>query len=221
MARTDNAWLADMQRLNRALSRLVRTVGWHRRLLAAGLAAGAVALALHAAEPEPDPTVPVVAAAGELRGGATLTTDDLKLVDLPPDVVPDGAVESIEAAVGRILAGPVRTSEPLTDVRLVGPGLFAGWGDDLVAAPVRVADPGLVALVRPGDHIDLYATPATGVGAAAVIAAQVPVLAIPETSADAMLAEGALLLVGTSAPQAAALAEAAVTARVSAVLRPP
>jgi pilus assembly protein CpaB len=216
-----SAWLTDMQRLTRALSRLSRTVGWHRRLLAAGLAAGAVALALQAAEPEPDPTVPVVVAAGELPGGARLTTDDVRLVDLPADLVPDGAVGNIEVAVGRRLAGPMRNREPLTDVRLVGPGLFAGWGDELVAAPVRIADPGVVALVRPGDRIDLYATPVTGVGEAAVVAAQVPVLAIPETSADAVLAEGALLLVGTTARQAATLTEAAVASRLSVVLRPP
>jgi Flp pilus assembly protein CpaB len=103
---------------------------------------------------------------------------------------------------------------------LIGPGLLTGWGADLVATPVRVADPGVAALVRPGDHIDLYATPATGLGPAAVVAAQVPVLAIPDAADDALLAEGALLLVGTTTRQAASLAEAAVAARLSVVLRP-
>ena len=79
-----------MHRLDIAFSRFVRTVGWHRRLLAAGLAAGAVALALQAAEPDPAPTVPVVAAGGELRGGMTLTPEDLLLVDIPPDLVRPG-----------------------------------------------------------------------------------------------------------------------------------
>jgi pilus assembly protein CpaB len=209
-----------MHRLRLGFVRFARSVGWHRRLLAAGLAAGAVALALQAAEPAPEPTVPVVVAAAELRGGLALTTGNLELVDMPPDLVPAGAVASIEAAVGHVLAGPMRTGEPLTDVRLIGPGLLTGWGADLVATPVRVADPGVAALVRPGDHIDLYATPATGLGPAAVVAAQVPVLAIPAAADDALLAEGALLLVGTTTRQAASLAEAAVAARLSVVLRP-
>jgi Flp pilus assembly protein CpaB len=209
-----------MHRLRLGFVRFARTVGWHRRLLAAGLAAGAVALALQAAEPAPEPTAPVVVAAAELRGGLALTTGNLELVDMPPDLVPAGAVASIEAAVGHVLAGPMRTGEPLTDVRLIGPGLLTGWGADLVATPVRVADPGVAALVRPGDHIDLYATPATGLGPAAVVAAQVPVLAIPAAADDALLAEGALLLVGTTTRQAASLAEAAVAARLSVVLRP-
>jgi Flp pilus assembly protein CpaB len=209
-----------MHRLRLGFARFARTVGWHRRLLAAGLAAGAVALALQAAEPAPEPTVPVVVAAAELRGGLVLTTGNLELVDMPPDLVPTGALASIEAAVGHVLAGPMRTGEPLTDIRLIGPGLLTGWGADLVATPVRVADPGVAALVQPGDHIDLYATPATGLGPAAVVAAQVPVLAIPDASDDALLAEGALLLVGTTTRQAASLAEAAVAARLSVVLRP-
>ncbi|HEX2362400.1 MAG TPA: SAF domain-containing protein [Jiangellaceae bacterium] len=203
-----------------AFSRFARTVGWHRRLLAAGLAAGAVALALQAAEPEPDPTVPVVAAAHDLPGGTRLSVDDLRLVEFPPDRVPAGAVASIDAAVGEQLAGPVREGEPLTDVRMLGPGVLTGWGVDLVATPVRVADPGVVALVRPGDSVDLYATPVSGLGPAAVVAGQVPVLAIPATADDAVLAEGALLVVGTTARQAAVLAEAAVTSRLSLTLRP-
>jgi pilus assembly protein CpaB len=210
-----------MHRLKVAFSRFARTVGWHRRLLAAGLAAGAVALAVQAAEPAPERTVPVVAAAGELRGGITLIREDLRLVDLPSDVVPAGALGSIDAVIGQVLSGPVRAGEPLTDARLFGPGLLTGWGDDLVATAVRVADPGVVLLLRPGDRIDVYSTPGSGLGAAAVIAAAVPVLAIPEPADEAVIAEGALLVVGTTARQAASLAEAAVTSRLSVVLRPP
>jgi pilus assembly protein CpaB len=210
-----------MHRLRLGFSRIARTVSWYRRLLAAGLAAGAAALALEAAEPELDPTVPIVAAAGELRGGVSLTADDLQLVDLPPDLVPAGVVGRIDAAVGRVLSGPVRKGEPLTDARLVGPGLLTGWGDGLVATPVRVADPGVVTLIRPGDFVDVYATPASGLGPATVVAAQVPVLAIPETAEQAMLADGALLLLATTARQTASLVEAAVTSRLSVVLRAP
>jgi pilus assembly protein CpaB len=209
-----------MQPVRVSLTRFARTVGWHRRLLAAGLAAGAVALALQAAEPEAGPTVPVVAAAGELPGGVALTDEDLRLVDLPPDLVPAGAMASIDQAVGRLLAGPMHAGELLTDVRLVGPGLLAGWGGDLVATPVRVADPGVLALVRPGDRIDLYATPVSALGPATVIAAQVPVLALPAADDQAVLADGALLVVASTQHQAGLLAEAAVTSRLSVVLRP-
>jgi hypothetical protein len=185
-----------MHRLEIAFSRFVRTVGWHRRLLAAGLAAGAVALALQAAEPDPAPTVPVVAAGGELRGGTTLTPEDLVLVDIPRSAVPRGAVASVDDAVGRLLSGPMHAGELVTDLRLVGPSLLAGWGEDL------------------------YATPLSALGPAAVIAAQVPVLAVPDSGEQGVLAEGALLVIAATTRQAGLLAEAAVTSRLSVVLRP-
>jgi pilus assembly protein CpaB len=208
-----------MHRLEIAFSRFVRTVGWHRRLLAAGLAAGAVALALQAAESDPAPTVPVVAAAGELRGGTTLTAEDLLLVDIPRGAVPRGAVASVDDAVGRLLSGPMHAGELVTDLRLVGPSLLAGWGEDLVATPVRIADPGVLALVRPGDRIDLYATPLSALGPAAVVSAKVPVLAVPDSGEQGALAEGALLVIAATTRQAGLLAEAAVTSRLSVVLR--
>jgi Flp pilus assembly protein CpaB len=208
-----------MHRLEIAFSRFVRTVGWHRRLLAAGLAAGAVALTLQAAESDPAPTVPVVAAAGELRGGTTLTPEDLLLVDIPRGAVPRGAVASVDDAVGRLLSGPMHAGELVTDLRLVGPSLLAGWGEDLVATPVRIADPGVLVLVRPGDRIDLYATPLSALGPAAVVSAKVPVLAVPDSGEQGVLAEGALLVIAATTRQAGLLAEAAVTSRLSVVLR--
>jgi pilus assembly protein CpaB len=209
-----------MHRLYVALSRFVRTVGWHRRLLAAGLAAGAVALALQAAEPKPAPTVPAIAAARELRGGMTLTPEDLLVVDVPPDLVPAGALARIDDAAGRLLSGPMHAGELVSDLRLVGPGLLTGWGEGLVATPVRIADPGVLTLVRPGDRIDLYATPVSALGPTAVVAAQVPVLAVPVSAEQGALAEGALLVVAATPRQAGLLAEAAVTSRLSVVLRP-
>jgi Flp pilus assembly protein CpaB len=198
-----------------SLTYLTRTIGWHRRLLAAGLAAGAVA-----AEPEPGPTVPVVTAARDLPGGSTIVSDDVRTSDVPPALVPVAALASIDAAVGRVLAGPVRAGEPLTDVRLVGPDLLATWGNDLVATPVRIADPGVIGLVRPGDVLDLIAAPTSGTGETTVVASSVPVLVVPEQSDQGVLADGALLVIAATDTQAASLAQAAVTSRLSIALRP-
>ncbi|HJU97875.1 MAG TPA: Flp pilus assembly protein CpaB [Jiangellaceae bacterium] len=209
----------DDGRLGR-LRRLARTVGWHRRLLAAGLAAGAVALALQAAEPKAIPTLPVLTAARDLPGGVTLGPDDVRVVDVPSAAVGSGVLGSPDAAVGRVLAGPVRSGEPLTDVRLLGPGLLAGWGNDVVATPVRVADPGVVGLIQPGDRVDLLAAPASGGGEVIVVARSVPVLAVPSLPDQGVLAEGALLVVAATNGQAAAAAQAAVSSRLSVALRP-
>ncbi|HEY9409653.1 MAG TPA: Flp pilus assembly protein CpaB [Jiangellaceae bacterium] len=193
-------------------TRWVRTIAWHRRLVAAALAAGAVALAVDAASPAPPETREVVVAARDLPGGTTLGEADLSTAQLSPGVVPDGAT-AIEDASGRVLAAPMRAGEPLTDVRLVGQALLDGWGPDVVASPVRVADAGAVGLLRPGDRIDLLATSADGTGATQVVAPGVPVLTL--MAGGDVLVEGALLVVAATPDQAAALAGAAVTSRLS------
>lgn len=192
---------------------------WHRRLLAAGLAAAAVALAIHAAQADPVRTVPLVVTARDLPGGGILQPADLTTIEVLVASVPAGAVASVDAAIGRMLAGPASAGEPVTDVRLVGPSLLQGWGDGLVAVPVRIADPGAVAILRPGELIDLIAAPVNGQGAPGPIATQVPLLAVPEQADGGLHADGGLLIVAVSAQQAASLAEAAVTSRLSVAIR--
>jgi Flp pilus assembly protein CpaB len=200
------------------VAQFTRALLWHRRLLAAGLAAAAVALAIHAAEAEPE-TVPLVVAARDLPGGGLLQHSDLVTIDVLPAMVPAGAVASIDATAGRLLAGPARRGEPVTDVRLVGPSLVQGWGDDLLAVPVRIADPGAVSIARPGELVDLIAAPVNGQGVAGPIATGVPVLSVPAHTEGGLHADGALLVVAVTAAQAADLAEAAVTARISVAVR--
>jgi hypothetical protein len=150
-----------------------------------------------------------------------------------------------DSPVGQILAGPVRRGEPLTDRRFVGPSLLAGFGDDLVAAPVRLADPGVLAVVRPGDLVDVLAarpagdptladspTPsddASPPGLAAVVAAGVRVIAVPagDTNVEDSLnaastvvgGDGALVILATTPQAAQRLAAAAVTSNLSAIVR--
>ncbi|MCU1586833.1 MAG: hypothetical protein JWN31_326, partial [Frankiales bacterium] len=112
----------ELDRWQREISRATRR---HRGLLSAGLAAAAVAVALPSIAPSPAPTVQLVAARHDLVPGIPLTAGDLAVIAWPRAVAPAGALGSVEDAVGRVLAGPVRTGEALTDVRLVGASLLA------------------------------------------------------------------------------------------------
>jgi len=205
--------------LRRAAGELSRAVSRRRWLLAGGLAAAAVAVALPALAPSPPPGTTVLAAARDLAAGTALSAADVTRVQLPAGVAPTGAL-ALEAYEGRRTAGAVRAGEPLTDVRLVGPGLLAGLEDDgLVAVPVRLADPASTALVRPGDRVDVLAASSSpgGPPAASVVAAAVQVLAVPPASEDV---EGALLVVATPSATAVRLAGAAVSAQLSVVVLP-
>ncbi|TFV62022.1 Flp pilus assembly protein CpaB [Geodermatophilus sp. DF01-2] len=188
-----------------------------RQVLAALLAVAALVLALR---PAPAParapaTVPVVVAVVDLAPGAVLTEDDLTVARYPPALRPGGTAEDPEALVGRVLAGGVRSGEPVTDAGLVGAGLTAQLDAGQVAAPVRPADLAVSALVRPGDRVDVLATP-PGAERAEVVAAGALVLAAPGPDD----AGDGLLLLAVDGDTAALLAAAATTATLTLSLSP-
>jgi len=219
--------------VERVLAELRRALGWRRRLLSAGLLAGAMAVGLQVLAPPPPATVPVLVAARDLAAGAALTRADLRVAHRPPASLPAGALSAPDAATGRPVSSAVRRGEVLTDVRLVGPGALRGLGPGLVAAPVRVAEPGTAALVRPGDTVDVLAaaagnsgdvSDATGGGYARLVASAVRVLSVPAPPGGRLAGPvdaGVLLVVATTSSTAARLAAAAVSDRLSVVLRAP
>lgn len=217
------------------LRQLRQAVLWHRRLLAAGLTAAAVAAALVALSPPAASTLPVLRAAHDVPAGTVVDADDVEVASVPPGLVPDGALRSEPEATGRVLAGPARKGEPLTDVRFVGPTQLTGYGRGVVGAPVRIADAQAVALLRPGDVVDVLAadlvedSAADGAGdaqhaVARVAARRVRVVTVPKPADDSLvgtgtLDAGALVVFATTPEVAGALARAAVTSRLSIILR--
>jgi pilus assembly protein CpaB len=195
--------------------RLLAAAARHRALLAGGLAAAAVAAGLQAMTPDGGAPVVVLSAAADLAGGAALSEADLVPLPLPADAVPAGALTSGDEVAGRLLAGPVRRGEPLTDVRLLGSDLVPAGG--VVAAPLRVAEPAAGALVRVGDRIDVLGASPSGGPAARLVAHDLPVLAVP--ALDTTTGEGSLLVVAVPPAVAARLAAASVTDRLSLTVR--
>ena len=203
--------------LTSALRRLRQIVLVRRRMLAAALMALAVLAGVRATTAPPEPTAPVVVARTDLAGGTTVRAADLQVVDHPASAVPAGATGSPRSVAGRVLAAPVRRGEPVTDVRVVGRGLLGGY-PGAVAAPVRVADPGVARLLHVGDRIDLISTPPEG-GGSSVVVSGAPVVAVPRASADRDgMMSGGLVVVAVSPASALSLAEASVSSVLSATL---
>src|SRR6478752_887203 len=184
-----------------------RTVLARRRLLAGLLTAVAVAAGVHAATAEPPPSVVVLVAAHDLPAGVVVGAQDVRRVGFAPDSVPEGLARD---PTGRTLASPLRAGEPLTDVRLVGPALTDGY-PGLVAVPVRLPDPGMAGLLRVGDRVDLISADPQG-RAAETVAADVPVLALPDTPTEVGAAglTGRLVVVGAQPGEVARIADASV-----------
>lgn len=169
------------------------------------------------AEATAQQTTPVVTAARSLEAGRALDAGDLALARYPPGTAPAGVVAEPDLLVGRVLSGAVRAGEPLTDARLVGPGLTTLLPPGQVAAPVRLADLAVAALVRTGDRVDVLAT-APGAVAAETLAAGVRVLAAGGSGDDPT---AGLLLVAVDTATAARLAAAATSATLTVSLPAP
>jgi pilus assembly protein CpaB len=201
------------------LRALLRAASWHRRLLASGFAAAAVAFGLSALAPKAPATTPVLAAARDLPAGATLSAPDLTVVALPPKAVPTGTFRRGSDLTGRVVAAAVRRGEPMTDVRIVGSAMFGAVGAGQVAVPVRIADAGVARLLQPGDVVDVFASSDRSNGPAALVTSGARVLAVPSPTQSGGIDDGALIVVATSPSTAAALAKTSVTARLSVAIR--
>jgi Flp pilus assembly protein CpaB len=206
------------------------------RQVAAGLLA-VLALVLALRPPAGAPAGPAAAstsavtvAATDLPAGTELAIDHLRVVELPTASVAEGVVADPTGLAGRLLAAPVRRGEPVTDVRLVGPGLWSQLPPGEVAAPVRLADLAVADLLRAGDRVDVLAT-ATSSGpgeeaAVTVVATGALVLSAPPAATAGAppvpAAEGSgLLLLAVPTDTAARLAGASASATLTVTLGAP
>ncbi|ORW27538.1 flagellar biosynthesis protein FlgA [Mycobacterium paraense] len=137
---------------------------WTRTVLARRVTAAALVVLAGVATLRSDPggdDADVVVAARDLRPGAALTVDDVRLEKRLATTIPDGSRSDVAAVVGSTLASPTRRGEVLTDVRLLGSRLAestAGPGARIV--PLHLADGALIDLIRVGDVVDVLAAPA-------------------------------------------------------------
>ncbi|GAB3881240.1 SAF domain-containing protein [Terrabacter terrigena] len=172
--------------------------------MAAVLAGAALLVTMAALRPAPAgglgaPTLVVVR---DVAAGQVVSPDDVALVRRPSAERPATALTTPGSAVGRAAAGPLAEHEVLTPERLVGGDLLVGQPSDHVALSVPVVDAGSVG-VRPGNHIDLYAT-----GSGTQVASDVVVLAVRDAGPTSGLGVAAppLLTLALSPTQAAEVA---------------
>lgn len=204
-----------------SLHGLRRAVSWHRRPLAAAAAVLAVLATVAALSPEAPVGSPVVVSASALSSGARLTAHDLVVRQVGPEVLPEGAVTDPAAVVGRTLAAPLTAGSMLTEVDVVAPRAGAGR-EGAVLAPVRLADPEVVGLLRVGDTVDVLGADAAS-GAVDVVAADARVASLPRAPEEGGLfasgpSSGALVLVEVTPRTSLALAQASAAGPLSLVL---
>src|SRR6185503_1154054 len=115
---------------------------------------------------KPVATRTIVIAAGPLRFGTHVSTDNLKEVTWPDEALPAGTFGSIAEVMSggkRIVLASIEKNEPILRSKITGPGqkatLSAVIQDGMRAVTVRVNDvEGVGGFVLPGDHVDLLLT---------------------------------------------------------------
>ncbi|WET78684.1 SAF domain-containing protein [Amycolatopsis sp. QT-25] len=148
--------LPVLRRLHGRPARLLR-----RWLALSLLLSGLVTLFLPASA-RGTPGTAAVVSARDLPAGTVLRAGDLKLVDLPDDVRPQGAIGRPDSAEGRMLVGAARAGEVLTDVRLLDAAIPGSGDPQSSTVPVRLADAGVAELLRPGQRVDVVAAAEAG-----------------------------------------------------------
>lgn len=168
----------------RIVGRVVRSpvVVWPLAL-AAGAGAAAQVQAARQAEQRWGRAVPVVVTARTLTAGHRVRPVDLRIVRYPQPLSPRGSARSTDALVGRVIAAPVMSGEPLLAARLAATSETAtqvaiGPHRRAVTLAAEAATPALTV----GDVVDLVAArgPADGPGPEGVVAAAAAVLRVDE-----------------------------------------
>ena len=180
---------------------LVRVWAWRFRFpVAAALVALAVLSGTAALRPAPSGSVRVVVTAHDVTAGQTLTRGDLRYATVPAGVAPDGADATLDGVVGRTVVADLPADVPLAATLL---GTTPHGPPGTVVATVRLADPQMVALLSPGDRVDVLAAPVEG-GPGTVVAHRATVLPTPKTDTpdDGLLAASC----GTDPPTTVVLA---------------
>ncbi len=137
--------------------------------------------------------MPVVVAARDLAPGTTVTPDDLVVADVPEQARSVDSTADPTTLVGRRVVVPLLAGDAVLARHLLTASLLAGYGAGTVATPLRLADASALALLRPGDLVDVIAASSVGAAGAAsdsatVVASRVRVLLAGTAAASGLVA---------------------------------
>lgn len=181
-------------KINRRLrgSGLPRLIQRFRIPLALILGLGAAGAAVLTGAQGQAETTSALRVSADIGAGERLSAAVVEEVQVDVAAVPRDYSVEVEQVVGRQAAVPMPAGALIQPDQLVGPGLLAGQARGTVAVPVRPADPAMVALVRPGQRVDVLAssdTPERG-SASQLVATAVPVLWTPQDDSENWLPSG-------------------------------
>ena len=138
----------------------VRALLWRWRWVLVALLIGTLTQSVLAAISAKNPhTTQVVVAATALNTGDTLGSDNIKLAYVPTELVPAGAINEIAAAKGHMIVAPLPKGAPIFANQLFTSAFAAAPPPGTVINAIQLDDEATLAVLRPGDLLQLYAPP--------------------------------------------------------------
>jgi Flp pilus assembly protein CpaB len=211
--------------------RATRALIWRLRwALVAVFAAALVRVALPGVVQAFGDGDPVIVTTRQVAAGAVLEEEDLKVIQAPPALMPDGAIRQVAGAVGQRAVVSLPRGSLLHGGLLNGGQSHDNVPDGRVASVVRLSDPALADVAVPGDHVDIMAsagaTASGSIAPAEVLARSALVLTAPADGSQDDSVAGALggaaqsgvLLVAVTPAEAELIGGAASWAVITAVL---
>jgi Flp pilus assembly protein CpaB len=189
---------------------VLRAFRWHRRWFAAIFAAIAVLAGLNAINTAGPDAREVVVAARPIDAGTALAAEDLEMIRLPEQAIPDGALSDPADLIGRTTKAATPGRRVLVEADLLG--ATAGVGAGRLALPVRFGESQASALLTSGVRIDVLG-PQAGSSGYQVVAADVRVITVVAQAASGPFGgsdSGPVLLEVDSGQAAAILASASI-----------
>jgi pilus assembly protein CpaB len=144
----------------------LRTVLILALALIAGVSAAAGVNALRqpvAASEGPD-SVLIVVATGDIPRFTTVSVDMVTTHPYPKDLVPSGALTSVEEALDRVVYVPLMKDEPVLNNKLAAKGLGRGMAAGIPAGmqaytiPTPTVSAGVAGFILPGNKVDVLLT---------------------------------------------------------------
>ena len=181
-------------------------------------------------------TVAVVVSSRDLTPGQVIADSDVEVREIDSKQLPEGVVSDTDLVVGRTVAGPIRSGETVTDVRVLSPrlaGLSVGT-DDARIVPVRLADAAVADMLRSGDVVDVLTVgpdtsrpdtphPDTPNESVADTAPQIPaagaVVAVVTTSESTRTQQEQVILLALPTPAANVVAAASLSNAITVTFR--
>ena len=130
-------------------------------------------------------TTTVYTALARIPPGTTITATQVGTTAVPSDIVPEGAITSLDSLSGQMTAGPIPAGAIVTNDDFVATSQV---DDGFVIIPLTVSSQ-ILSVVKPGDHVSIFLTNmSTGEVA---VARGIRVITIPAPSSSGMFSSSA------------------------------